>query len=90
MANHLRSLQPLPVSSPVKSIRIHARSLGRTAKRYDAVATATPFVIATVGFYKDFPYCNIVIYYTVDNIIRILDPYNPSPLEIIVSILCQL
>lgn len=69
---------------------IHARSFRRAAKRYEALATATPFVVATVGFCEDFLYCNGVLCYTVDNTVRVLDPHNPSPLEIVVSIPCLL
>jgi hypothetical protein len=64
----------------------HARSLRRVAKRHEAVATATPFVVATVGFCDAFLYCNGFLCYTLDETLRILDPHSPVPLEVIISI----
>lgn len=84
------SIEAREARKPVASGRTHARSFRRAAKRYDALASATPFVVATVGFCEDFLYCNGVLCYTVDNTVRILNPHDPSPLEIVISIPCLL
>jgi hypothetical protein len=51
----------------VESCGANARALQRAAKPHNALATATPFVIATIGFCDAFLYCKGVLCYTLDD-----------------------
>ena len=57
----------------VKSGGGNARALRRAAKRHDSLATATPFVVATIGFCDAFLYCKGVLCYTLDDRVKTLD-----------------
>lgn len=70
----------------VKNRNSHARALRRVAKRREALATARPFSIATIGFCDAFLYCNGVLCYTLDDRIRVIDLHHPSHFETVISI----
>jgi hypothetical protein len=64
----------------------NARALRRAAKRHDSLATATPFVIATIGFCDAFLYYKGVLCYTLDDRVRILDLHRSAKSELVISI----
>ena len=70
----------------VKSGGGNARALRRAAKRHDSLATATPFVVATIGFCDAFLYCKGVLCYTLDDRVRILDLHRSAKSELVISI----
>lgn len=57
------------------------------AKRRDALATASPYTVATIGFCDDYLYCKGILCYSLDNEVRILDLHHSSNEEVVVSIL---
>jgi hypothetical protein len=59
----------------------NARALRRIAKRHDALATAFPFVVATVGFCDAYLYCNGVLCYTLLDRLRLLDLHDSGQNE---------
>lgn len=64
----------------------NARALRRVAKRRDALATANPFVVATIGFCDAYVYCKGVLCYTVDDRLRLLDLHGSAKDELVISI----
>ena len=70
----------------MKSGSGNARALRQAAKRHDALAIATPFVVATISFYNVFLYCKGVLYYTLNNRVRILNLYRLVKSELVISI----
>jgi hypothetical protein len=70
----------------VKSGSGNARALQRAAKRHNALAIATPFVVATIGFCDIFLYCKGVLCYTLDDRVRILDLHRSAKSELVISI----
>jgi hypothetical protein len=58
-----------------KSGNGNARALWRAVKRYNSLATVILFIVATIGFYNIFLYYKGVLYYTLNNRVRILDLY---------------
>jgi hypothetical protein len=64
----------------------NARALRRAAKRHDSLATATPFVVATIGFCDAFLYYKGVLCYTLDNRVRILDLHRLAKSKLVISI----
>ncbi|PQE25660.1 F-box domain-containing protein [Rutstroemia sp. NJR-2017a BBW] len=63
-----------------------ASALRQAAKRRAALATASPYSLATVGFGDAYFYCNGVLCYTLDDRLRILEIHNSAQDEFIVSI----
>jgi hypothetical protein len=70
----------------VKSGSSNARAFRRAAKRHDAIATATPFVVAAIGFCDTFLYCKGVLCYTLNNRVRVLDLHQSAKSELVISI----
>jgi hypothetical protein len=70
----------------VKSGSGNARALRQAAKRHDALAIATPFVVATISFYNVFLYCKGVLCYTLNDRVRILNLYRLAKSELVISI----
>ncbi|KAH7418782.1 hypothetical protein BKA64DRAFT_208162 [Cadophora sp. MPI-SDFR-AT-0126] len=70
----------------VKNSGGNARALRIAAKRRDAIATAYPFTIATVGFCDAYIYRKGILCYTLDDRIRILDLHRSAQEEFVVSI----
>ena len=64
----------------------NARALRRVAKRRDALATASPFVVATIGFCDAYLYCKGVLCYTLDDRLRLLDLHHSGQNELVISI----
>ena len=64
----------------------NARALRRVAKRRDALATANPFVVATIGFCDAYLYCKGVLCYTLDDRLRLLDLHHSGQNELVISI----
>jgi len=64
----------------------NARALRRVAKRRDALATASPFVVATIGFCDAYLYSNGVLCYTLDDRLRLLDLHRSGENELVISI----
>ncbi|KAN0112859.1 hypothetical protein V8E51_005810 [Hyaloscypha variabilis] len=64
----------------------NARALRRVAKRRDALATANPFVVATIGFCDAYLYCKGVLCYTLDDRLRLLDLHHSAQDELVISI----
>ena len=64
----------------------NAVALRRAAKRREALATANPFIVATVGLGDAFLYCKGVLCYTLDDRVRVLDLHNSGEHETIISI----
>ena len=64
----------------------NARALRRVAKRRDALATANPFVVATIGFCDAYLYCKGVLCYTLDDRLRLLDLHRSGHNELVISI----
>jgi hypothetical protein len=64
----------------------NARALRRAAKRHDSLATATLFVVATIGFCDVFLYCKGVLCYTLNNRVRILDLHRLAKSKLVISI----
>ena len=58
----------------------------RVTKRHEAIATASPFSIATVGLGDDFLYCCGSLCYILDDRLRILDLHRSGRDEVVVSI----
>ncbi|KAG4428681.1 hypothetical protein IFR05_015838, partial [Cadophora sp. M221] len=55
-------------------------------KRRDALATAYPFIVATIGFCDAFIYRKGILCYTLDDRVRILDLHRSAQEELVVSI----
>lgn len=64
----------------------NARALRIAAKRRDAIATAYPFTVATIGFCDAYIYRRGILCYTLDDRIRILDLHRSAQEEFVVSI----
>lgn len=64
----------------------NASALRRVAKRRAALATASPFIVATVGFCDAYLYCKGVLCYTLDDKIRILNLHHSGRNELVISI----
>ncbi|KAE8452747.1 hypothetical protein EG329_013019 [Mollisiaceae sp. DMI_Dod_QoI] len=64
----------------------NARNLRRALKRQHALATATPFIVATIGFCDDYLYCKGVLCYTLDDRIRVLNLHHSGHSELVISI----
>ncbi|KAL2071325.1 hypothetical protein VTL71DRAFT_12560 [Oculimacula yallundae] len=64
----------------------NARALRIAAKRRDAIATAYPFVVATIGFCDAYVYHKGILCYTLDDRIRILDIHHSADEEYVISI----
>lgn len=64
----------------------NASALRRVAKRREALATARPFIVATIGFGDAYLYCNGVLCYTLDHRVRILDLHHSAEYEIVISV----
>jgi hypothetical protein len=64
----------------------NARALRRVAKRRDALATANPFVVATIGFCDAYLYCKGVLCYTLDDKLRLLNLHHSAQDELVISI----
>lgn len=64
----------------------YATALRRTAKRRKALATASPFTVATVGFGDAYIYCKGVLCYTLDDRVRVLDLHHSAQHETVISI----
>lgn len=64
----------------------NASALRRAAKRREALATARPFVVATVGFGDTYVYCKGILCYTLDDRLRILDLHRSAQYETVISI----
>lgn len=72
-----------------EAIKTHAgysRSLRRVAKRHESLATANPFVVATIGFCDAFLYCKGVLCYTLDKSVRVIDLHSSAQHESVISI----
>lgn len=64
----------------------NARALRRIAKRRKALAIASPFIVATIGFCDAFLYCKGVLCYTLDDRLRLLDLHHSAQNELVISI----
>ena len=64
----------------------NATALRCAAKRREALATAAPFTVATIGFCDAYLYCKGVLCYTLDDRVRVLDLHRSGRLEIVISI----
>jgi hypothetical protein len=70
----------------VKSSNNNIKALRRVTKRHDSLATAILFIIVTVGFYNAFLYCKGVLYYTLNDRVRILDLHRSAKSELVINI----
>lgn len=64
----------------------NARNLRRALKRHTALATASPFVVATIGLCDAYLYCKGVLCYTLDDKIRVLNLHHSGHSELVISI----
>ena len=64
----------------------NAAALRRAAKRREALATASPFIAATVALGDTYLYCKGVLCYTLDDRVRVLDLHNSGQQETVISI----
>ncbi|TVY37206.1 hypothetical protein LOCC1_G005792, partial [Lachnellula occidentalis] len=64
----------------------NARALRRAAKRRNALATVSPFTVATIGVCDAFVYMKGVLCYTLDDKVRVLDLHNSDDHEVVISI----
>jgi hypothetical protein len=64
----------------------NAAAFRRVAKRHEALATATPYIVATVGLADAYLYCKGVLCYTLDDRVRVLDLHNSGQEETVISI----
>ncbi len=64
----------------------NARALRRTAKRYEALATASPFVLATIGFCNTYLYCKGTLCYILGDQLRVLDLRHSGCNELVINI----
>ncbi|KUJ18069.1 uncharacterized protein LY89DRAFT_668260 [Mollisia scopiformis] len=64
----------------------NARNLRRALKRHDALAAASPFIVATIGFCDAYLYCKGVLCYTLDDRIRVLNLHHSGQSELVISI----
>ncbi|KAH6683124.1 hypothetical protein B0J14DRAFT_139432 [Halenospora varia] len=64
----------------------HARALRKAAKRRNALATVSPYTVATIGVCDAYVYLNGVLCYTVDDKVRVLDLHKSGDHEIVISI----
>ncbi|KAH6712854.1 hypothetical protein BKA61DRAFT_62668 [Leptodontidium sp. MPI-SDFR-AT-0119] len=64
----------------------NARALRIAAKRRDALATAYPFTVVTIGFCDAYIYRKGILCYTLDDRVRILDLHRSAQEELVVSI----
>ncbi len=56
------------------------------AKRHESLATANPFVVATIGFCDAFLYCKGVLCYTLDEWVRVINLHSSAQRETVISI----
>ncbi|KAF4636420.1 hypothetical protein G7Y89_g1680 [Cudoniella acicularis] len=64
----------------------NAEALRRAAKRRNALATVSPYTVATIGFCDTYVYSKGVLCYTLDDKIRVLDLHNSSDHEVVIYI----
>jgi hypothetical protein len=64
----------------------NARHLRRALKRHEALATASPFVVATIGFCDAYLYSKGILCYTLDEKIRVLNLHHCGQNELVISI----
>ncbi|CZR53305.1 uncharacterized protein PAC_03183 [Phialocephala subalpina] len=64
----------------------NARNLRRALKRHTALATASPFIVATIGLCDAYLYCKGVLCYTLDDKIRVLNLHHSGQSELVISI----
>lgn len=64
----------------------YAKALRSVAKRREALATVSPFTVATIGFCDDYLYCKGILCYSLDDEVRILDLHHSGDEETVVSI----
>ncbi|KAK0102436.1 hypothetical protein ONS95_006055 [Cadophora gregata] len=64
----------------------NARALRIAAKRREAITSAYPFTVATIGFCDAYIYRRGILCYTLDDRIRILDLHRSAQEEFVVSI----
>ncbi|CZR65288.1 uncharacterized protein PAC_15188 [Phialocephala subalpina] len=64
----------------------NARNLRRALKRHTALATTSPFVVATIGLCDAYLYCKGVLCYTLDDKIRVLNLHHSGQSELVISI----
>jgi len=70
----------------IKNHAGYSRSFRRVAKRHESLATANPFVVATIGFCDTFLYCKGVLCYTLDEWVRVIDLHSSAQHETVISI----
>lgn len=64
----------------------YAAALRRVVKRREALATAQPFIVATIGFADAYLYCKGVLCYSLDLKVRILDLHHCGGDETVISV----
>lgn len=64
----------------------NSSALRRAVKRREALATANPYIVATVGFGDAYLYSKGVLCYTLDDRVRVLDLHNSAKHEVVISI----
>ena len=64
----------------------NASALRRVGKRREALASASPFIVAIVGLGDAFLYCKGVLCYTLDDRVRVLDLHNSGKYETVINI----
>jgi hypothetical protein len=64
----------------------YASAMRRVAKRYEAIATASPFSVAIVGVADYFKYCGGNLCYILDSMLRILDLHSARHDEVVISL----
>ncbi|KAH8687680.1 hypothetical protein BGZ60DRAFT_522329 [Tricladium varicosporioides] len=63
-----------------------AQALRRAVKRRNALATVSPYTVATIGVCDTYVYLNGVLCYTLDDKLRVLDLHNSGKHEVVISI----